>query len=94
MEKSRIYARALFLPAQIVGGGRGGCLAVNGPGEDSRGGTVKTALRVIVVGVLCLGSVGRAHAVNVGGLSVSPGATFAVTQLYENVPVGTKVYIY
>ena len=48
---------------------------------------MKTALRVIVVGVLCLGSVGRAHAVNVGGLSVSPGATFAVTQLYENVPV-------
>jgi len=48
---------------------------------------VKTALRVIVVGVLCLGSFGRAQALNVGGLNVSPGSTFAVTQLYENVPV-------
>jgi hypothetical protein len=36
---------------------------------------------------LYLGTSTHAHALNVGGLEVSPGSTFAVTQLYENVPV-------
>ncbi len=48
---------------------------------------MKTALRVIVAGALCLGTFSDAQALNVGGLEVSPGSTFAVTQLYQNVPV-------
>jgi hypothetical protein len=48
---------------------------------------MRAAVQLIVSSVFLVVTVTHASAGSVGGLEISPGANFAVTQVYENVPV-------
>jgi hypothetical protein len=48
--------------------------------------TMKETLQAMAVAAIVLGTWSHALAVDIGGLNVSAGSTFAVAQIYENVP--------